>query len=404
MDRHLTLTYSGIQGTYWMYYAAICSFASVYLTDRGYSNENIGMILALGSIFAVVLQPILADFADRSRKLSLAGIITGIAGGLFLGTACLPAFVQKSGVLTFLFIMLVAWHAVLQPLINSLSFKLEEKGVFINFGVARSMGSLAYSILCSFLGTLVSKLGVSVLPVTAEIVLVLMFVSIYLTNKQWNRGSATRAVLPEAAKTGKSKEKEISLKYFLLNNRIFALLNCAVVFIFFGNSILNSFMMQIVGDVGGTNGDLGRLLSLMAFLEIPTLFFFNRVKKVISYETMLKLAAGAFTLKMLLFYVSKSTAFLYIAQGFQPFSFALFLPAMVHFTNKIMSKGEAVKGQALFTIMITVSTVFASAAGGYILDSLGAKPLLLLGTILSFIGFVIVLILVDKANKKGNNI
>lgn len=266
------------------------------------------------------------------------------------------------------------------------------------------MGSLAYSILCSFLGSLVSKLGVSVLPVTAEIVLVLMFVSIYLTNKQWNRGSATRAVLPEAAKTGKSKEKEISLKYFLLNNRIFALLNCAVVFIFFGNSILNSFMMQIVGDVGGTNGDLGRLLSLMAFLEIPTLFFFNRVKKVISYETMLKLAAGAFTLKMLLFYVSKSTAFLYIAQGFQPFSFALFLPAMVHFTNKIMSKGEAVKGQALFTTMITVSTVFASAAGGYILDSLGAKPLLLLGTILSLIGFVIVLILVDKANKKGNNI
>ena len=40
-----------------------------------------------------------------------------------------------------------------------------------------------------------------------------------------------------------------------------------------------------------------------------------------------------------------------------------------------MSPGEAVKGQSLFTMMFTFSTIIASFAGGWILDASGAKAL-----------------------------
>lgn len=381
-----------------MYYAAICSFASVFLLDKGYSNESIGIILAVGSILAVLIQPALADLADKSKKISVATIISFVAFGLAFGTALLFAFEEKSLALTILFVMLVAWHTVLQPLVNSLSFRLEAKGIIINFGIARSMGSLAYSILCMFLGNLVMDFGVNVLPLVAEIVLAMMLVSIWLTNRMFRRVISEEHVNVLAAENNYVRATgydDINLLSFIDNNKAFVGLNVAVVFIFFGNSLLNSFMMQIVDNVGGSNVDLGRLLSIMAFLEIPTLFFFSKIKKFISYENMLKLASVAFLLKMLLFYFSKSTLLLYVAQGLQPFSFALFLPAMIHFTNSIMSKGEAVKGQALFTTMITVSTVFATAIGGYILDVMGAKPLLLIGVIFNLIGLIIVTALVE---------
>ena len=75
MEKRFNLQYAGIHGTYWLYYGVICSFASVFLLDRGYSNTEIGIILAIGNIFAVILQPIMGDLADRSRKIPLRPLL-----------------------------------------------------------------------------------------------------------------------------------------------------------------------------------------------------------------------------------------------------------------------------------------------------------------------------------------
>lgn len=44
---NLTLRYSFIQGFYWMNFSAIMGFASLYLLDSGFSNTEIGMIMAV---------------------------------------------------------------------------------------------------------------------------------------------------------------------------------------------------------------------------------------------------------------------------------------------------------------------------------------------------------------------
>ena len=85
MNRLLNFTYGAVQGFYWMYFASIISFASVFLLDRAYSNSQIGFILAFSSILAVLFQPILADIADRSKKLSLVSV-TGIIGFMLILT------------------------------------------------------------------------------------------------------------------------------------------------------------------------------------------------------------------------------------------------------------------------------------------------------------------------------
>ena len=73
-----------------------------------------------------------------------------------------------------MFVLLIAWHTVIQPPLHSLNFKLEESGAHINFGIARSTGSLAYSVLMAVLGTLVEKHGIEVLPISGEIIMAMM--------------------------------------------------------------------------------------------------------------------------------------------------------------------------------------------------------------------------------------
>ena len=395
MKKLLNFDYACIQGTYWMLYGILSSFASVFLLSRGYSNSEIGVILAAANVAAVVLQPLAADLADRSGRVSLIGITQWMTVMMMVMTIGLFTFQKKSLALSAIFVLLIEWHTILQPLVNSLNFRLQECGVHINFGMARSLGSLAYSILMAVLGTVVENHGTGVLPVTGEIVMVMLLISLFVTKRQYDK--ARRENLKEVQSRGEPEEDgEINLISFVRRNKVFFIVNIGVVGLYFSNSVLNNYMMQIVSDVGGNSEDMGRILSLMAFLEIPTMFCFDALRRRFSCQLMLKAAAAGFTVKIALCWAAQSVAMIFAAHLFQLVSFALFLPAMVHFIDEIMSRGEAVKGQALFTTMITVTTVFSSLVGGVILDLSGAKMLTLTATLVTAVGAVIIFLSVDR--------
>lgn len=406
MEKRLNVSYAGIQATYWMVYAVVGSFASVFLLARGYSNSEIGVILAVANVVAVVLQPMVADFADRSKKVSLVGLIEIMTIVMMLFMVGLFVFQQKSLALSVIFLMLLAWHTSLQPLINSLNFKLEESGVKINFGVARSMGSLFYSILCAFMGTLVETYSVSIMPVSGVVVILMLMASLLATKKMFDKAAAAKLSgggVEETAATVKEASaddaEEINLIDFLKRNKVFLILNIGVLGIFFSNNVLNNYMIQIVTNVGGDSEDMGRILSIMAFLEIPLMVCAGFLRKKFSCELMLKVAAVGFTIKIALHYMATSVAMLYFAQLFQLISFGLFLPVMVMFINEVMSKGEAVKGQAFFTMMSTVASIIGSLVGGVILDLSGAKMLTLVATLITAAGTAILIMSVDKVKK-----
>ena len=409
MGKLLNIKYGCIHGTYWMYYGVAGSFASAFLLARGYSNAEIGIILAVGNILAVFLQPLIADLADRSKKLSLVGVTQISTVLLMVLTLMLFVMKQKSAALWVVYMFIMAWMTTLQPLFNSLAFKLEETGVHINFGACRSVGSLAYAVLCAFLGTLVEAKGVGVLPLSGEIVLLMLLASIWVTKTQFDRmvgektGKQAVQVLGECGQipvADAEEAEEINLALFVKRNKLFVVLNLAVIGVFFSNSILNNFMLQVVEGVGGTSEDMGRIFSVMAFLEIPALFFFDKIKERFSCQLILKFAAICFTLKVLLIYLAESVTMIYVAHLLQTLSFGLFLPAMVSFIGEVMAKGEAVKGQALYTVMTTASSMLASVLGGIMLDVSGPGFMLLVSTIVTGLGALVLVLIVDRIKKK----
>lgn len=397
MKKLVNFEYGIMQGTYWMYFGVMCSFASVFLLEKNYSNSAIGFILALGSIVAVIVQPFIADFADRSKKVGLIEILEISALSMALLTGGLFVFTEKTFAISLIYVLLIAWITLLQPLINALSFKLTQKGIYINFGIARSVGSLAFSILVAILGIVISKKGTVIIPITGEIVLACFFICLVLTKKQTRKYQSQ--YMNKARKT-----KEITLLEFAKRNKMFIILTVGIVGLYFGNAVLNNFMMQIVSSVGGNSSDLGRVLAMMAVLEMPTLIVFTRIKKSFSCAFLIKVASIGFIAKILLCYLANSVTMIYIAQFAQLISFGLLLPSMVHFIDEIMSKGEAVKGQSVFIAMATLGAVFASLFGGRILDLMGAKMLLLAATVITVIGAVIIILIIGRVKKNETNI
>lgn len=403
MRRHLlNIEYAWIHSNYWMVYGIVSSFASVFLLGRGYSNTEIGLILAVANVLAVVMQPFTADLADRSRRLSLTGLMEIMTIMMMVMSLGLFALKGKSLALSVIFILLVAWHTIVQPLLHSLNFKLEESGVHINFGIARSVGSLSYSVLMGVLGTLVENHGIMVLPICAEVILALLLLSIFLTKVQYDKTRAVhKTARADSVLTDFAAEEieDINLMQFLKKNKVFCIANIGVIGLFFSNSVMNNYLMQIVAEVGGNSEDMGRILSLMAFLEIPTLVFFDQLRKKFSCQLMLKVGAVGFTVKIIMCHLAQSVGMILFAQIFQLVAFGLFLPAMVHFIDEVMYKGEAVKGQAVFTMMITLTTIFSSLLGGAILDISGAKMLTLVSAAATAMGAVVIFVTIDRIKK-----
>ena len=426
-SRILNAGYANIFAAYWMFYGVANAFASAYLLPKGYTNAEIGIILAVGSVLAVFLQPIMADIADRSKKLSLLGVTQLSAGLLIVLEATLFAMAHKSLALWVVFVMIIAWLTALQPLFNSLAFHLEESGVHIHFGICRGMGSLGFALLTAVLGTFVEMWGANILPAVGELTLAGLLVTIMIVKREFERCVKAKAQTRSAC-AGNSgiaaahaedergadaetplplppdsadKQEEINLWRFIRDNKLFLILNIGVIGLYFSNAVLNNFMLQIVNAVGGTSEDMGRVLAVMAFMEMPALFFFDKVKVRFSCQTLLKVAAVGFTLRVGLIFLAKSMTVIYLAHIFQTLGFALFLPAMVVFIGDVMRRGEAVKGQAFFTAMTTVAAMISSVLGGIMLDVRDAHFMLLVSTLVTAAGALVIIIVVGKIRKQA---
>ena len=74
------IAYYIIQGFYWMSICVSNNYAAFYLQSRGYSNSQLGVILALGNIAGFILSPILASVVDRSKRNKHLPLSLGPAG------------------------------------------------------------------------------------------------------------------------------------------------------------------------------------------------------------------------------------------------------------------------------------------------------------------------------------
>lgn len=398
----LNTEYAVSSGAFWMIYGIVGSFASVFMLAKGYTNTHIGLTLAAANIIGVLLQPVIADRMDRTKGITIVDPMAQMTLAMILAGAGFFFFRDGSLLLASVFVIILALQAAMQPLLNTLAFRLSECGVKVNYGIGRAGGSLGFSIILAVLGTLVEKKGIMSIPVCAVASCVMFILMLLITRASYLRikntsvpGDPGAEDGTAAAGSGRDAER-IDLKAFIRRNRNFFIMNLGFAGLFFSNAILGNYMPQIATEVGGTTEQIGRILSLMAFTEIPVMVFFERIRKHFSSRLLIKVASLGFTAKVLVTWLAGSVGMLFASQICQFFGFALLMPAIVYFTNEIMSPGEAVKGQALFPMMSTSATIVASLFGGRILDIYGVRMLTGIGTLITALGAAVVIMSVDK--------
>ena len=391
--KNLTVFYSFIQGLYWMNFAAIMSYSGYYLLSKGFSNTEIGVIIAIAGILSAVLQPALASYADQPQSPSLKKIILFLV--LFqLIFGVLLLFMQVPVVIGVLYGCSIALLQILTPFISALGMESINQGKNLNFGIARGMGSVAYACLSYFLGIATSRAGASAVPVF------IMIITLSLTGVV-AFFPFTKIPADTLHRQNPSASSSNPLVFFRKYKR-FTLVLVGCIFIYISHVLLNNFTYQIIESKGGGSSQMGTATAIAAMCELPTLFLFGFIVKKIRCDILLRISGIFFTIKAFGSLLAPNVPVFYGVQTLQMFGWGLMTAVSVYYVNLIMEKEDVIKGQAYFTMTYTLGSVAAAFVGGALIDLSGIKSMLLFSTISVVIGTIIVFFAAERTSSDPN--
>lgn len=391
-NKSLDIRYACIHGFYWMLCCSMIGYASVFLLDKGFTNTTIGTVLAISNILAVFGQPAVASYMDKTSKLSLRMLISLILVVIIALSLVLCFLTGASMVMVVLTIVVFTLMLTLQPFINSLTFAFEKNGIHINFGLARGIGSVAYAVMSLILGNLVAAFSPELLPF---FYVGLSLCALFFVYTFFLPGHKDEIVHQEK----ETEHDQLSMGQFIKKYKTFMLLLVATVLLFFDHSVINNFFIQVVNHINGNSADMGNAIFLAAVLELPTMALFTKFQQKIGCKNMMLISAVFFSVKHVLTYFAVNMFMIYVAQVMQMLAYAVFIPASVYYVSQLVEEHDMNKGQALVTGAMTLASVFASLAGGVLLDALGVSKVLMIGAIISVLGTICMFISVEDVDQ-----
>jgi len=118
---------------------------------------------------------------------------------------------------------------------------------------------------------------------------------------------------------------------------------------------------------------------------------FAIINKKVKCKTLIKISAFFFLVKSVTMWLAPNVIFVHISQAFQMLSFAIFIPASIYYVNSIINVEDRNKGQAMLGVAtLGVAGTIAYLTGGKILDVSGVSDMLLIGSIVTAIGFIVI--------------
>ena len=401
INRMLTAKYAGIQGMYYGSLAPVSAFASAFLLYRGFDNSQIGVVTALGSIGAAVLQMAFGSFVGVGRKLSVRAMTSGLLVALMGLSLVLCAGLSGTGLTMAVYVSILVLALSLQSLVSSMNFSFQNRGITINFGMARAAGSIAYAILAAVIGGVVARFSGAAVPWFSVLTFggMLLFVASFRLGKAEENALPQRSEEPAAQKT----VSQAGARGFFKRNRGFFPLLAGISLVYLNLAATQTYFLQIITSKGGDSVSLGIVAAIGAAMEIPMMVGFMWLSRKVKCGALIQVSALFFTVKTIAIFFAPDVNGLYFAQVLHMFGYALFTPASVYYVDQMMGEGDKVKGQAYLGSAMAIGSIAANFAGGRILDAYGPEAMLECAIALSTVGNAVVIFAARVIRKREDH-
>lgn len=390
--KNLNLKYALINCFYFFLVCGTAGYANNYLSYKGFDSSVIGIILTAVSIIALIGQTTMAPVVDKSKNWNEKKFIIFT---LLVAAICylLMMFIPDGSFLVILLAIIgFAFATIGIPYLNSIAFIYEKVGQKINYGLGRGVGSAAYAVAGLCIGQLIKFKDASIIPLwllamSVLTILIIMTLQVPETEKEMKE---------EEEKKGENK---ISYGAFFQKYKSILVIVVSMICLFFTHMLINTYMINIVEDIGGDAGSQGTATFIQAMVELPPMFGFAYLLKKFKIDILMVFSAICWAIKDILILIAPNMTVYYAAMIVQMFSYAIIIPASVYFADEYVDEEDRNQGQAIMGASSTIGGLFSSFLGGILLSVFNVRTTLYIGIAVAIVGVVLMLVGVNNLRK-----
>ena len=353
---------------FWQYagVAFASPFVVLYFQGLGFSGPQIGLLIGLSPLVVLISAPLWTGLADATRRHRLVLSLTLLGSGLAVAAfPFLRAFLPV--------LILIAFFSIVNAAIPPLSDNATLQVLGDNrdmYGRQRLGGTVGYALAAPLAGQLVQSYGLAAAFWGCAVMYLCAFLA---SQKLWSRPMPLSAAAPvhqnEAVRGG--------VRLLMTNPRWLLFLVAA----FAGGmaaAATNSYLFPYLRELGANESTMGIALTIGTVLEMPMLFFGNRLLRWLKAYPLFLAALTIYAGRLLLMAAASTTLQALLIQLLNGLCFPVMWLAGVAFADESAPSGLGATAQGLFgAAMFGVGTAIGGFVGGTLLVSVGAHRLFL---------------------------
>lgn len=393
LARKIDWHHVAMQGTFFFGFGALWSYGAVLMLSRGLSNSALGVVTCIAQLLPMLLQPVVAGLTEKYAALTPRRMIMLLGAVVFAAAVVMMAFSSGLWVIILGFILVAVALNLILPFFNIIMVSYLLRGVEVNYGLGRGVGSGTYALATLVLGfVLEGRDPILLVPVVA-VSIALQFVSTL----------TFRYPLPQSEQEAAEEEEAPLRRAALMKSRPdFTMMMVAAALLIGVHNVTNVYMVHVVTKVGGTERLLGIILALAAFMEMPAMPLMPKLAKKVGIGKLLVFSAVFFVLRLVLLLAAKEPLMLYVAAFAQFFSTGMLLPATVYYAAEVLPRGQQTNGQSMMHLFANcLGPAILSLVVGAIVDWRGIGGALLFMIGCGAVGTVLTILSTNHLRREG---
>lgn len=376
MKNKLQMKYNLLHILFWLISCSLNGFVAIYLKNKGLDNTLIGIVTGASCILITFISPMVSRFVENHENVTIPKMMDGlllVSSALFL----VISFVNVPSILLIIiYISNLTLFLTAVPLLSTIAMNYNARGMDVNFGLSRGMGSVSYAVSAIALSAMIDYLNPDYLSVVYAISAVLF---LYIVH-----------TLPDYVEEKTHQESsgnviDIIKKYKTLT---FVLLGWA--FAFAASTSLSTYLINVVNNLGGNTTIYGFAIFAMAASEMPAMAVTRKLMRKYDAMSLILVSGICYIFRNIMVALAPNLIFLFAGMLFQSVTYGLLTSVLTYYVADTCEKQDQVMGQTLIGMMTTgLGSMLGNVLGGVLQDMFGLNAMLLFVTVSTIIGIII---------------